>query len=132
IHIAKKNETLQELTGQLNLLKREIKDPLTNKKLQKIIHFLKTEDRVDEGWDQLLYHFNELHPSFFDKLKNEHPSLTPKDLKLCAYLKMNLSTKEIANLMNVSIRGIEASRYRLRKRLDLPTDANLNTFFMNY
>lgn len=45
---------------------------------------------------------------------------------------MNLSTKEIANLMNVSIRGIEASQYRLRKRLDLPSDSNLNTFFMNY
>ena len=132
IHITKKNETLQDLTAQLNRLKREIKDPQTNKKLQKIIHFLKTEDRVDEGWDQLLYHFNELHPSFFDKLKKEHSSLTPKDLKLCAYLKMNLSTKEIANLMNVSVRGIEASRYRLRKRLDLPTDTNLNTFFMNY
>ncbi len=132
IHIAKKNETIQELAGQLNTLKREIKDPIANKKLQKVIHFLKTEDHADEGWDQLLYHFNELHPSFFDKLKKEHQSLTPKDLKLCAYLKMNLSTKEIANLMNVSIRGIEASRYRLRKRLNLPSDSNLNTFFMNY
>lgn len=132
LHIAKKNETLQEVAGQLHTLKREIKDPTTNKKLQKVIHFLKTEDHADEGWDQLLYHFNELHPSFFDKLKKEHESLTPKDLKLCAYLKMNLSTKEIANLMNVSVRGIEASRYRLRKRLDLPSDSNLNTFFMNY
>ena len=79
-----------------------------------------------------MLHFNEVHRGFFDRLKRMYPSLTPKDLKLCAYLKMNLSTKEIATLTNVSIRGVEASRYRLRKKLELDSEINLNEFVMTY
>jgi DNA-binding CsgD family transcriptional regulator len=65
------------------------------------------------------------------KLRNNYPELTPKDLRLCAYLRMNLSSKEIAPLLNISIRGVEISRYRLRKKLHLPRDANLTDFMMH-
>lgn len=77
-------------------------------------------------------HFNELNRDFFIRLKDEYPSLTPKDLKLCAYLKMNLSTKEIATLLNVSVRGVEASRYRLRKKMDLSSDKNITELMLQY
>ncbi len=87
---------------------------------------------MDKGWNQVMFHFNELHEDFFDRLKKAYPSLTPKDLRLCAYLKMNLTTKEMATLMNVSLRGVEASRYRLRKKLDLSSEANLTEFVMGY
>lgn len=59
------------------------------------------------------------------RLRDRYPQLSQTDCKLCAYLRMNLATKEIAPLMNVSVRGVEASRYRLRKKLGLPNDANL-------
>ncbi|MCB0654230.1 MAG: hypothetical protein KDC85_23325, partial [Saprospiraceae bacterium] len=68
--------------------------------------------------------------SFFKSLIKKHEHLTPKDLKLCAYLKMNLSTKEIAPLLGISHRGVEIHRYRLRKKLDLDTEQNLNEYLM--
>ena len=61
-----------------------------------------------------------------------YPDLTPGDLRLAAYLKMNLSSKEIAPLLNISIRGIENKRYRLRKKLELPEDTNLTEFIMAF
>ncbi len=79
-----------------------------------------------------MYHFKEVHKGFFDRLKKAYPSITPKDQKMCAYLKMNLSTKEISTLMNVSLRGVEASRYRLRRKLQLSADINLNEFLMKF
>ncbi|HET8736159.1 MAG TPA: LuxR C-terminal-related transcriptional regulator, partial [Pricia sp.] len=60
------------------------------------------------------------------------PKLTPKDLKLCAYLKMNLSTKEIAPLMGITIRGVEIHRYRLRKKLEMDSSQNLNNFLITF
>jgi len=62
------------------------------------------------------------------QLRNARSSLTPKDHQLCAYLRMNLTTKEIAPLMNISVRGVEISRYRLRKKLDLDTNENLTEY----
>ena len=66
----------------------------------------------------------------FKNLMNHYPDLTPGDLKLCAYLKMNLSSKEIAVLLNISTRGVEIRRYRLRKKLNLEHDKNLVEFLM--
>ena len=64
------------------------------------------------------------------KVQEKFPQLTANDQKLCAYLRMNLSTKEIAPLMNISIRGVEVARYRLRKKLDLESTVNLNKFML--
>ena len=63
---------------------------------------------------------------------HDFPDLTPGDLRLAAYLKMNLSSKEIAPLLNISVRGVENKRYRLRKKLELPEEANLTEFIMNF
>lgn len=132
LHLVQKNETISDLVGQLSQIKRKSREEEVKRQLQKLIRSLKNDEVFDEGWDQVMYHFRELHEDFFERLKKSYPSLTPKDLKMCAYLKMNLTTKEMASLMNVSIRGVEASRYRLRKKLDLPTEANLTEFIMTY
>ncbi|MEY4703379.1 MAG: hypothetical protein RIR96_1276, partial [Bacteroidota bacterium] len=58
-------------------------------------------------------------------LKETYPTISPNEIKLCTYLRMNLSTKEIAQLMNISVRGVEIGRYRLRKKLGLATEVNL-------
>jgi len=63
-------------------------------------------------------------------VKKHFPSLTTTDLKLCAYLHINLTSKEIAQLMGISVRGVETSRYRLRKKLDIPGETSLNTFLL--
>jgi DNA-binding CsgD family transcriptional regulator len=74
--------------------------------------------------------FDQIHNEFFKKLLKEHPDLAPPDLKLAAYLKMNLTTKEIAPLLKITHRGVEIKRYRLRKRLKLNSDQNLIEFMM--
>ena len=76
--------------------------------------------------------FNQLHDNFFKRLKQHYPDLTPGDLKLAAYLKMNLSSKEIAALLNISLRGIENKRYRLRRKMNLEPDDNLTEILINF
>ena len=68
---------------------------------------------------------------FMKKLKMGYPKLTPSDLRLCAYLRMNLSSKEIAPLLGISVRGVENHRYSLRKKMDLDIDVNLSEVMMN-
>ncbi|MEL6253618.1 MAG: hypothetical protein AAFR87_16535, partial [Bacteroidota bacterium] len=97
-----------------------------------LIQMLQQDSMLDKGWEQFLLHFNEVNKDFFREIKSSYPDLTPKDLKLCAYMRMNLSTKEMASLLNVTVRGIEASRYRLRKKFDLDSSQNLTEFLMAY
>jgi DNA-binding CsgD family transcriptional regulator len=73
-----------------------------------------------------------VYSDFLKRLGEQYTHLSPNDFRLCAYLRMNLSSKEIASLMNISIRGVEASRYRLRKRLDLDTETNLTEFLIRF
>ena len=75
--------------------------------------------------------FDQVHSDFLKNLREQYPKLTNYDQKICAYLRMNLSTKEIATLMNISIRGVEGSRYRLRKKLEIPKEKNLVKFIQS-
>lgn len=84
----------------------------------------------NEEWVVFEENFTEVHDHFFKALKQEYPDLTPGDLKLAAYLRMNLSSKEIAPLLNISTRGVENKRYRLRTKLGLDAQANLVEFLM--
>lgn len=77
-------------------------------------------------------YFNSAHQNFLDRLKTRFPDITTGDLRVCCLLKMNLSTKEIASLMNVSVRAIELRRYRLRKRFELDNETNLVDFLMKF
>lgn len=85
---------------------------------------------TDNDWKMFLIKFEEKHTGFFKQLKTLYPQLTSTDLRLCACLKLNLESKEIAALMNLSVRAVENSRYRLRKKLNLQPSQNLNEFFL--
>ena len=86
----------------------------------------------DNDWNVFEQLFDQAHENFFKRLKTAYPDLTQSDLKLCAYLKLNLSSKEIAPLLNISFRGVETRRYRLRQRLSLDSDNNLVEFIMQF
>jgi tetratricopeptide (TPR) repeat protein len=79
-------------------------------------------------WETFRLHFEEVHPDFFRKLKSSYPTLTPNEEKLCAYLKMNLSSKEISLINNSTIAAVDKSRNRLRKKLDINAEQNLRDF----
>lgn len=129
MHLAQKGEILLKLKKDLGKLIGDIA-PDNRRRVQQLINTIEENIRLDNDWEQFEQHFDQVHENFLKNLRDTYPALTPKDLKLCAYLRMNLTTKEIAPLMNISVRGIEVSRYRLRKKLDLETDTNLVDFIM--
>ena len=92
------------------------------------------EDALNDqaDWLQFETYFNSAHHDFMDRLRQQYADLTTGDLRICCLLRMNLSTKEIASLLNVSIRAIEVRRYRLRKRMNLDNDTNLVDFLLKF
>lgn len=99
--------------------------------MQQLLNLLNFDAKLDEDWEQFAFRFDQVHVDFLKHLREKFPQLSTSDHKLCAFLRMNLSTKEIAPLLNISVRGVEASRYRLRKKLNLPNDVNLTDFMMS-
>lgn len=97
---------------------------------QKINNLLTNNLNTEDDWKMFLIKFEQKHHNFFRTLKENYPQLTNNDLRLCACLKLNMETKDIASLMNLSVRAVENNRYRLRKKLDLKPTQNLNDFFL--
>lgn len=126
MHLVQKGEILTTLQEALEKA-LEKKQPVQTlqEDIRRIIRTLQFDTQLDEDWAHFAIHFDSVHGDFLKRLRERYPQTSPNDLRLCAYLRMNLSTKEIANLLNISVRGVEGSRYRLRKKLGLPGDANL-------
>jgi ligand-binding sensor domain-containing protein/DNA-binding CsgD family transcriptional regulator len=128
--LAYKNELLQKLSDELSKIKDENGKKLPSEQISRVQKVI-TEGMNDErDWDLFEKSFNEAHENFFKKLKAQHPELVPNDLKLCAYLRMNMSSKELSSLLNITLRGVEIRRYRLRKKLNIPHDKNLVEFLI--
>ncbi|MHB1178018.1 MAG: helix-turn-helix and ligand-binding sensor domain-containing protein, partial [Daejeonella sp.] len=125
-----KNELLQKLSGEILKLKDENGKKISDVQLRKIQKIINDGMNDERDWHLFEKSFNEAHESFFKKLKAQHPGLVPNDLKLCAYLRMNMSSKEMSSLLNISLRGVEIRRYRLRKKLNVQHDKNLVEFLM--
>lgn len=130
MHLVKKGELLDRLKTVLNQLLKNVENDKVRDEIKSLIKSLQSDSVLDEEWEKFSTHFDTVHSSFLTSLKEKHPQLTSNDHKLCAYLRMNLSTKEIAQLMNISVRGVEISRYRLRKKLGLTTEQNLYDYLM--
>lgn len=114
----------------LNNIKEELKNADDSKALKPVIKFIdKNLNNIDD-WKFFQEAFNNADKDFLKKIKSKHPSLTPNDLKLCAYLRLNLSSKEIAPLLNISTKSVEVKRYRLRKKMDLPHDYSLTNYIL--
>ena len=95
---------------------------------------IKTIDRNinnDDDWTFFENAFNNADKDFLKKVKEKHPELSSNDLRLCAYLRLNLSSKEIAPLLNISVRSVEVKRYRLRKKMNLSHDDGLTDYIIN-
>lgn len=124
LSIAKQSEMIENIQNILdtesdfNKLKSEIKKAIKINAVNK------------HEWEIFETNLNQIHNEFIVALSKKYPNLTPKDIKLCVYLKMNLSSKEIAPMMNISFRGVELHRYRLRKKLNLTQEENLSKFLL--
>ena len=130
MNIVYKNEFLQKISQEITHLKDSSGKQLAEEQLRRIQKVINEGMNDERDWNVFESSFNEAHENFFKKLKLGHPDLVPNDLKLCAYLRMNMSSKEMASLLNISLRGVEIRRYRLRKKLNLEHDKNLVEFLL--
>ncbi len=118
----------------LKIIKEDLKssaEPNTNKNLKTLITTINKTVLEDDTWNVFKEAFDKADNDFIKKVKSYHPSLTPNDLRLCAYLRLNLSSKEIAPLLNISVRSVEIKRYRLRKKMDLPHEQSLVEYILS-
>lgn len=125
MHLVKKGELMAKIKTDLHGLIKNIGNEQAAVEIRKLLKTLGDDEKADADWDSFAQHFDKVHSDFTRRLKQRVPSLTTTEMKLCAYLRMNLSTKEIARLMNISVRGVEIGRYRLRKKLEIPTETTL-------
>ena len=132
MHLVQKGELIGKIKEEILRLKKTSASEKLVEDLKKLIKILGEEEKLDDDWEHFAMHFDKVHSDFLIAMKEHYPALTANELKLCAYLRMNLSSKEIAQLMNISVRGVEISRYRLRKKLGIPTETNLFNFLLNF
>lgn len=127
LHLVNNNEILGEIKTKINQFKPSDPESLGSFS-RKMVSMINQHIDPNINWKKFRVNFDEVHPGFFDKLQNTYPGLTANDLKLCAFLRVNLQSKEIAQIMNVSLSAVNKGRQRLRKNLDLPLQADLHEF----
>ncbi len=122
LHLAKKNEVLEGLKQKAKELKNSENSTGGYQQLIRTINF---DLQDDNNWRNFSRYFEQVHKDFNSKVKEKYPQVTPNELRLLALLKMNLSSKEIANILSISQEGIKKARYRLRKKLNITTEESL-------
>ena len=124
--LIKKNELLA-------LIKEDLKKSPddSSKNIKSVITTINKNINEEDTWNVFKEAFDNADKDFLKKVKLAHPLLTPNDLRLCAYLRLNLSSKEIAPLLNISVRSVEIKRYRLRKKMDLPHEQGLVEYILS-
>jgi len=136
MNVIRKNEILQEINQKIEKIASDLATTEefipTKNRLQKIQQDIKLNIERDDNWKKFEENFDLIYENYLKRLKEKYPSLTVNDKKLCAYLKMGLSSKEIAPLLDLSFRSVEMSRHRLRKKLDLSRDENLTGYLQNF
>ncbi len=121
--LIKKNEFL-------NSIKNELKSTNDIHKLKSVVKIINQNINNTDDWKLFEEAFNNADKDFLKKVKTKHPELTSNDLRLCAYLRLNLSSKEIAPLLNISSRSVEVKRYRLRKKMSLSHKTSLTNYIL--
>ncbi|MDD3489696.1 MAG: triple tyrosine motif-containing protein [Paludibacter sp.] len=137
MNLIRKNEILLEINKNLDKISDELSENAAEKPaLIKRIKRMQDEIRVniehDNNWKKFQENFDLVYENYLKRLGEQFPALTVSDKKLCAYLKMDLSSKDIAPLLNMSYRSVEMSRYRLRKKLNLDREVNLTEFLQSF
>ena len=121
----KRNEFLNAIKAELDTIKGE-------SKVKQLIKSINAKLKNNDDWDYFKKAFDSTDQPLFSQLKEVHPSLTKNDLKLCAYLRLNLSSKEIAPLLNISVHSVEIKRYRLRKKMGLERSQGIVEYIMTF
>lgn len=122
-----KNEVLTNIKSELNVFQGQV-SPKWGNHLNKIQKIIKENSNLEEDWEQLKIHFNQVHPNFFHTLQYRFCNLSQNDLRLCAYIRINLTNKEIGRILNVEFRSVQVAKYRLKKKIGLTKEEDLSEF----
>ncbi|WP_221409105.1 FGGY family carbohydrate kinase [Reichenbachiella versicolor] len=125
LKLNEKDELLEDIK---NRLARIGSSENTAHDIRRLIMSIDQQTDKQKDWQHFQEKFDIIHSDFFKKLKKKHPKLSPSDAKLCSLIKLNLTTKEMANQLNLSVRGVETRRYRLRKKFDLSKSLSLDEY----
>jgi len=131
LHLNDKQQIMDSLQSELQELKPE-KPEETAGKIRKLIRFLRDRASVHQDWEEFEHWFTSVHVGFYDQLRTEYPDLSPSELKVCALLRLNMISKDIARIMNVQPTSIDMYRHRIRKKLGLTSDENLTASLSQY
>jgi DNA-binding CsgD family transcriptional regulator len=132
LDMIQKNKLFTRIKNDLKTISQQSGNPELKDKIAHLTKKINKELDTEKQWEVFESHFESVHEAFLKRLKTNFPDLSPRELKLCAYLRLNISSKEIAVLMNISTRGVEISRYRLRKKLHLSRNENLTEFILGF
>ncbi|MES2798341.1 MAG: triple tyrosine motif-containing protein [Bacteroidota bacterium] len=131
LRLLHKAEILSNIKSEIDtLLHKSVDKNEFSVDLKKMLRTLEAEVKDKLEWQSFSQSFDLVHGDFITRLKNNYPQLTANDLKTCAMIKMNLSSKEIAQILNITLKGVELNRYRIRKKLDLSSSVNLFDFLL--
>lgn len=131
LQLASKNEFLSSLKNEVGQLKSSV-DQNVNRASRRLTRMIESDVANEEMWEQFSQEFNILHSDFLEQLSREFGSFTKTEIRLISLLKMNLSSKEIANILRITDKGLKKSRYRLRKKFELDSKINMQTYLINY
>jgi DNA-binding CsgD family transcriptional regulator len=132
MHLIQKNQLLATIKSTLKTISSEEKSKALNTQLSRLIKSIERDLENGNQWEQFSENFDQVHGNFITRLKEMYPTLTPQEIKFAAYIRMNLNTKEIANLLGISVRGVEIGRYRVRKKLNLERKDNLSDYLIRF
>jgi hypothetical protein len=129
MHLSQKGGLLDEIEKEVKKL--QVQYPGFSKQLKNILGKIRENNYVEDSWESFRIHFEKVHPSFFNKLYLRCPELNNNHLKHCAYLRIGLGNKQVAGLLNISIKGVEMARYRIKKKLKLNPDESLMSYIQS-
>lgn len=135
IHFSRKNEILLAIKQELSKVTGEMKGEAfvkPKRMLLAINNNIDTNIESDDALKRFEEQFNLVHNNFMKRIREKHPALNTSEIKMCAYVKMGLSSKEIAPLLHISVRGAETLRYRLRKKMELEREDSLTEYLNTF
>ena len=131
LQLASKNDFLQSLEQEIGTLQSSI-DGAVGKTTQRISRMINNDQLDDTEWDQFGKEFSSIHQAFMDELKAQYGDFSNTEWRLISLMKMNLSSKDIANILRISPDGVKKARYRLRKKMDLASEVDIQDYLISY
>jgi len=131
LHLSEKQSIMDSIQDNLQSLSSEI-PPESRGSIRKLLRYLKSHMTVKQDWQDFELWFTEVHSGFYEDLRTNHPNLSENELKVCALLRLNLVTKDVAKVMNIQTASINIYRHRIRKKINLQSEDNLATYLAQF